>query len=172
MRVSLKPDDAVERQVPVQENLRIQACEWRIERLGFLVFLVIIGLCLLGLFSGGPLSHVQQRTASGDLQVEYQRFLRNGATSTLVLTLRSRDVNEPSVRFEGDLLQSGRIDGVVPEPVASAAYDTSGLALRFQPNADGVARVYVAFRSDGVGLYRFRVIANGEALDLQHFIYP
>lgn len=150
----------------------MQIREWRLERVGFLALLLIIVLCLLGLFSGGPLSNVQQRTPSGDLQVEYQRFLRNGATTNLVLTLRSRDGAEAAVQFEGELLDSGRIETLVPEPLASATHDGSGLALRFAPDAEGVARVYLAFRSDGVGLYRFRVIANGEALDLQHFIYP
>ncbi|MDH1265217.1 MULTISPECIES: hypothetical protein [unclassified Pseudomonas] len=172
MRISLDPEEAIDRQTPVKENVRLQAQQWRLERIGFFVLLLLIILCLLGLFSGGPLSQVQQRTASGDLQVDYQRFLRNGATTTLVVTVRSRDGGEAGVQFEGELLDSGRIESVVPEPLGSASHAHSGVALRFEPDAEGVARVHVSFRSDAVGLYRFRVVANGEALDLQHFIYP
>lgn len=172
MRVPLDPEEAVDRQTPVRENVQLQTRQWRLERVGFLVMLLIIVLCLLGLFSGGPLSQVQQRTASGDLQVDYQRFLRNGATTTLVVTVRSQAGAEALVQFDGELLDSGQIETLVPEPVASASHARSGVALRVTPNEEGVARLYVGFRSDAVGLYRFRVSANGEALDLQHFIYP
>lgn len=86
----LGPGEREARQSPVEENIRVQYFHWRFERIGFWVLLTLMALAVLGLFSQGIFSHVRAQTVSGSLAVEYQRFLRNGATSTLVLSLHGK----------------------------------------------------------------------------------
>jgi hypothetical protein len=47
------------RNVPVRENMALQIRGWQIERLGWYGLLLLMALALAGLFSKGPLSHVQ-----------------------------------------------------------------------------------------------------------------
>lgn len=168
----LRQDECADRAGPVREHMRIQKAHWRIERIGFYVLLLLILATLLGLFSKGPLSHAQDQTVSGSLALDYQRYLRNGATSSLVLMLRGPAGKDLDVQISGDLLEGVTIESMVPAPVTSASYEGSGLALRVRPDAEGRARVHLALRVDGVGLHRSRVSANGESLSLHQFIYP
>ncbi|MCY1392366.1 hypothetical protein D9M68_305460 [compost metagenome] len=170
--VTLDPEESRERQVPVRENLRIQRVHWGIERIGFVILLALMLLTLLGLFSRGWLSHVHAQTASGGLELEYQRFLRNGATSNLVLTVRGEAGKEADVRIAGAFLQGVTVESLVPQPAASSSHEETGIALRLKPDANGRAQVHLALRSDGLGHYASRVLANGESLELNQFIYP
>jgi len=168
----LTPEEAAERHAPVKENIKVQQVHWRIERVGFVALIVLITLALLGVFSSGPLSQVQQQTESGNLAVEYQRFIRNGATSELIFTLHSRPGQTVEMTLDDALLEEGTVEGMVPEPVSSFAHKGAGLVLRLQANAEGLATVRLAMRSSGIGSYRYSVHANGESLPLHQFIYP
>ena len=171
-RVELRQDERADRVEPVREHMSIQQVHWRIERVGFLALLLLVLATLLGLFSRGPLSHAREQTISGSLALDYQRYLRNGATSGLVLMVSGQAGKDLDVQISGDLLEAVTLEGMAPAPVASATYEGSGLALRLRPDAAGRARVHLAFRADGVGLYRSTVSANGESLSLHQFIYP
>lgn len=170
--VSLEPREALDKQLPVREHMRLQASHWRFERVGFLVLLLVVALSLLGLFSNGPLSEASYRSPTGALQVQHQRFLRNSATTTLKLHVRSRPGQVVEVLISGGLLAGGRLTGLSPEPQSSAAHDGKGIALNFKADASGRAHILVDFTSDGIGPYRFTIAANGEVLKLRHFIYP
>ncbi|MNQ33108.1 hypothetical protein D3C85_465300 [compost metagenome] len=170
--VQLRQDERADRAGPVRENMSIQQVHWRIERVGFYVLLLLILATMLGLFSKGPLSHARDQTVSGSLALDYQRYLRNGAISGMVLMLRGPAGKDLDVQISGDLLESVTIEGMVPTPAASATHEGSGLALRLRPDAEGRARVHLALRADGLGLYRSTVSANGESLSLRQFIYP
>lgn len=168
----LSASDARSRSHPVQEDMLIQHGYWSIERAGAWMLLIIVVLTLLGLFSRGPLSTVQAGSQDGDLKVEYERFLRNGATFTMVVDVHGKPGAEQRLNIGGELLEGTTIEAIQPEPTSTATYLNSGLSLLVKPDAQGKVRIHFSLRADGVGLYRSTVSTQASKVELTQFIYP
>lgn len=139
------------RDAPVEENMALQVRGWKIERLGWYGLLLIMALALAGLFSKGPLSHVQAGGAHSPLKVSLQ-----GTTQ---------------LHIAGELLEGFSIESIQPVPRRSASDGAGGLILDFTGEAE---RIDVSLRltADGVGAYRSTFHAAGQQLELNQFIYP
>ncbi|CAN7169907.1 hypothetical protein LJR232_000236 [Aquipseudomonas alcaligenes] len=168
----LSSEDLRDREHPVHECMRVQRHLWMLERIGAWLLLLIVLLTLLGLFSKGLLSSVEAMSPQGQLHVDYERFLRNGATSTLVIDLKGQPGETLDLKLEGEMLEGSTIESIHPQPVSGATHRGTGLSLQLRPDAQGHARIHLGLRADGVGLYDSRVIGNGESVDLTQFIYP
>ncbi len=164
--------DLHSRNYPVDEDMVLQRKVWRFERLGWYGLVVLIGLTLAGLFSKGPLSSAEVRSADGQLRVEYQRFLRNGASAELIVHLQGKPRAPIEVELSGQLLRGFEVEMLQPQPLkASAAGD--GVRLWVLSDGAGQASVHLTARSQGVGSFATRVsLPSGTALDLSQFIYP
>ncbi|HEV2128712.1 MAG TPA: hypothetical protein VGR22_08850, partial [Thermomicrobiales bacterium] len=66
----------------VDEDIEFQEREWKVQRVGWALMLVVIVLALVGLFGTGPLSAVEREADDGTLVLEYQRFVRHGGRTT------------------------------------------------------------------------------------------
>lgn len=170
--MKLAESDAQSRTTPVVENIPAQQRLWRTERVGLWLMLAMVLLTLLGLFSKGPLSSRQVSSANGELKLEYERFVRNGATSTLVVDVQGKPDALVTVTFEGELLEGATVESITPTEQQAATYRGTGLQLQVHGDAQGRARLHLAIRADGVGPYRSAVMAAGQRLGLNQFIYP
>ncbi|MFV9657599.1 hypothetical protein ACNFCK_22155 [Pseudomonas sp. NY15366] len=155
------------RSVPVQEHMALQVRVWKIERFGWYGLLLLLLLALAGLFSKGPLSDVQIGGAQDALQVEYQRFARNGAQSPLKINLQGTS----RLHVAGELLDGFSIDAIQPVPIHSASDGAGGLVLDFGGEAERIS-VSLRLTADGVGPYRSTLQAAGQQVELNQFIYP
>lgn len=70
------------------------------------------------------------------------------------------------------LLGGFTVESIVPPPQASATHEGGGMELLVRPDTKGQTRIYLALRSNGVGILRSRVSAHGEDLSFHQFIYP
>lgn len=168
----LSKEERLNRRYPVTENMQVQHAEWVIERFGTVLLLTVVLLALLGVFSNGLLSSAVAISPSGRLQVEYQRFLRNGANSRMTLQVESSANGEVQINLAGNALEGLILESIQPQPVATSSYQGNGLTLRVLTDAKGTARVHLLQRSDGIGLYQWVVSSAGESLTFNHFIYP
>ena len=164
--------DLRNRAYPLQEDMALQRNVWRFERLGWYGLVLLIGLTLAGAFSKGPLSATETRSTDGDLRVEYQRFLRNGASDGLVMHLVGKPHAPIEVEIGGELLRGFEVQTLHPQPLKASA---AGEGVKFWVLADdeGRAVLHLGLRSDGVGSFDTRVsLANGASVRLSQFIYP
>ncbi|RON93375.1 hypothetical protein SAMN03159489_04130 [Pseudomonas sp. NFPP07] len=165
-------DDLLPRSQPIQEDMALQRKVWRFERVGWYALVVIVLLTLAGLFSRGPLSTRDISSADGSLRVEYQRFLRNGATDSLTLHLRGGARQLLEVEIAGELLQGFSVQALQPEPLKASSAG-AGIRLWLRADADGQARLYLTLLSTGVGFYDSRIrLADHPPLSISQFIYP
>ncbi|MGA4532948.1 hypothetical protein ACPA1H_21635 [Ectopseudomonas chengduensis] len=155
------------RSVPVRENMALQVRGWKIERLGWYGLLLLMALALAGLFSKGPLSDAQVGGKQDALQVEYQRFARNGAQSPLKVRLQGT----ARLHIAGELLEGFSIDSIQPTPSRSDSDGAGGLILAFTSEAERVT-VSLHLTADGVGAYRTTLHAADQQVELNQFIYP
>ncbi|SEK85494.1 hypothetical protein SAMN03159362_2016 [Pseudomonas sp. NFIX51] len=165
-------DDLLPRSQPIQEDMALQRKVWRFERVGWYALVVVVLLTLAGLFSRGPLSTRDISSADGSLRVEYQRFLRNGATDSLTLHLRGGARQLLEVEIAGELLQGFSVQTLQPEPLKASSAG-AGIRLWLRTDADGQARLYLTLLSTGVGFYDSRIrLADHPPLSISQFIYP
>jgi hypothetical protein len=165
-------DDLLPRSQPIQEDMALQRKVWRFERVGWYALVVIVLLTLAGLFSRGPLSTRDISSADGSLRVEYQRFLRNGATDSLTLHLRGGARQLLEVEIAGELLQGFSVQALQPEPLKASSAG-AGIRLWLRADADGQARLYLTLLGTGVGFYDSRIrLADHPPLSISQFIYP
>lgn len=160
------------RRDPVREDMALQRKVWRFERWGWYGLLLLVALTLGSLFSKGPLSEAQVHSADSQVRVEYQRFLRNGASDTLVIHLRGQPNTALEARIEGELLQGFNVEMLQPQPLKASAAG-QGVKLWVLSDADGQAVLRLNLRSDGVGRFDTQVaLGAGAALQFSQFIYP
>lgn len=165
-------DEFVSRKYPVEEDMDQQRRAWRFERIGIGALVVVIGLTLGGLFSKGPLSDVQLRTADGRLSVEYERFSRNGAQDDVIVSTSGAPGEMRYLVLSHEWLQGMSIESLNPQP-ANLTSDGRDLVIPMRADAQGMATLYLSMRSNGVGLYRGHLrLKDGPRLDLPKFIYP
>ncbi|UOK36108.1 hypothetical protein MJP36_16460 [Pseudomonas palleroniana] len=166
------PDDWQSRTYPVEEDMTLQRKVWRFERVGWYALVLLMGLTLAGLFSKGPLSTGQARSADGQLHVEYQRFLRNGSSDGLVIHLQGQARETLEVEISGELLRGFNIEMLQPQPL-KASTAGEGVKLWVLSDDKGQATLHLTVRSDGVGSFETRVSrATGASVHLSQFIYP
>lgn len=167
-----EPDDLHSRDYPVREDMPQQRRIWRFERLGWYALVILIVLTLAGLFSKGPLSTTEVRSADGQLRVEYQRFLRNGSSDALVIHMHGAAHTSLALEINGELLQGFNVEMLQPQPLKAS---TAGEGVKLWTLTDdlGRATLHLTLRSNGVGRFDTQVsLANGATVDLSQFIYP
>lgn len=165
-------EEFTSRTEPVHEDMDLQRGAWRFERTGWLALIVVIALTLAGLFSKGPLSHVQLHSPDGRLSVEYERFSRNGAQDDVIVSSFGAPGEMRYLVLGSEWLDGMSIESLNPQP-AHLTSDAKDLVIPMQADAKGMATLYLSLRSNGVGLYQGRIrLRDGPQLTLPKFIYP
>lgn len=160
------------RERPLRENMRLQRAYWRLERAGWLLLAAIETLALLGMFAIGPLSSGTARSPSGQLQVEYGRFHRNGAASTMQLTLAPTGADSVVLRFGADFLAAFQIDAMTPQPEAERG-GADGTRMRFERAGEGAFRIHLGVRPIRVGRVTSEIGLEGEPpARFSQFVFP
>ena len=164
--------NAPETQIELPNGRNDRPWELRLQRLGWLLFGVMVLAGLAGLLGRGPLSATSARSASGAVTVEYHRFERyHGPTEFLIELERPAATNgEARLWISQSLLGRIEIESIQPEPNATVlgpdrqvfVFDAAGLTgsgqviLRYLPDAhfgwmkgqigvEGADRAEVAF---------------------------
>ena len=144
--------------------------EWRVQRIGWVVLTIFLALALAGLFGGGPLSRAHVEGPAG--RVEYERFVRYGASTTLTVMPATDALHGVSrIEVSAAYLQAFRVEGITPEP--SAVRMVGGqLVYEFATAAPGAS---VTFNLHPQRLWRHRAqlaIDAGAPLEISQLTYP
>ena len=159
--------------IEVDQDLDHARSLWRVQRLGWLGMLLIVGAATLGLFGHGPLADGQARAES--LTLDYARFARHGATSSLEAVVQPQALRGDTLRLwiARSYLDGVELESVIPEPERVATRDdvvvfTFVTAQRSQPT-----RITFNLRPDQYWSEHARAgIEGGESVTFRQFIYP
>jgi hypothetical protein len=156
---------------PIQEDMALQTRLWRLERVGWGVFFLVVVMTLLGLFSSGVLSETTASSLDGKLSASYERFERNGAASSFRIHLADAGSDQVVVRIDGDFLARFTIESLRPEPLGSRSRG-DGLELQYQPDSRGAVDIHLSLRPEAVGLAKIQLSAGSSVVDIHQFVYP
>jgi hypothetical protein len=159
--------------IQINQNLRFLAKEWRVQRLGWVVFALLLLLGLAGALGRGPLT---RRTTGDDaLRVEYESVLRHAAISDLTVTVGPSATPDSTFRLylSADYLAQFDVQTILPEPQASGfrgAYAYFDFA-----RVDPAHAAQIVFHTKPAGYWRIDtdVAIDGKApLHLEQLILP
>jgi hypothetical protein len=161
-----------DRRHPVDEDIALQRRIWRFERAGWYVLVAVVLLTLFGLFSHGLLSSTTVTSTQKDLTVEYERFHRSGGVNAMVIRSRVEPGKPHTIVLGNSMMEGFSIDSIQPQPVSSAGA-RQGLRLTLNGDDHGDSTLYLAWRSDGLGLFKSDIsVEGGGQVSINQFIYP
>ncbi len=159
----------------IEQDHDFQRRSWRLQRVGWIVLVVVIAAALLGLFGSGPLAHTTVGAPGDPLRLEYDRSGRFDAPSTLTALLRpsTRRPGEAILHLDRGFTDHFQIERVQPTPDRTeAGPDHSVYAFRVTGPGEPV-RVTFRLRPDRVGPLTGRVRQDGGSwLTCTQFVYP
>ncbi len=153
----------------VEADLAFHRTEWRIQRVGWVLVALFLALAVGGLFGNGPLSRAHADGAAG--RIEYQRFVRYGLSTELVVTPAGNEHGVNRVAISEAYLEAFRIEGVTPEP---AAVRMAGKALVYE-FASAAPGASISFNIHPQRLWRHSAqitIDGGAPLQISQLTYP
>jgi hypothetical protein len=159
-----------ESRAQLDTDLRFHACEWRIQRIGWSFVGLFLLLALAGAFGGGPLSHARASGPQG--MVEYERFVRNGLPTTIVVTAAGGAPHGVGrVSITASFLEAFRIERITPAPTAVRATGQR-LVYEFAAVAPG-ASISFHVHPQRLGRHTAEVsIDAGAPLAIRQLTYP
>lgn len=137
------------RSLELPEDMAFQRRSWVVQRIGWIVMAVLLGLAVVGVFSKGAFSRTTVSSPSGAISIRYPWSLRLGATDTMQVEIRDGS-RATEVILNPTFLDALRLEGIHPAPRMSSA-EPDGTHLLFD-TPHGRGRIVMSVRPDAVGL--------------------
>ena len=137
----------------IEQDHDFQRRSWRLQRAGWIVLVLVLLAGMLGLFGSGPLAHATVGAPGAPLRLEYDRFCRNEAPSTLTALLRpsTSRPGEAILHLDRGFTDHFQIERVQPTPDRTeAGPDHSVYAFRVTGPGEPV-RVTFRLRPEQIG---------------------
>lgn len=153
----------------IEEDMRWQQVAWRLQRIGWVGFVVIVLLAIVGLLGPGWLG--SKTATAGDVHVAYDRFVHRSAAVAFEVTVPAEG-GQAEVWLEREYASAMGIERAVPEP-KEVALDDERVRYIFTA-AEGARSVSVRFDFKPGKIGRVSgAIGSGQAhVDLWHIVYP
>lgn len=139
-------------EVAVGADLDFQRRWWRMERIVWILFALLVLLDLLGVFGRGPLAKAHLQTSDGSMQISYERVERFGTPSELRVHFGSQAVHDGLVQLwvSDNIVKPLGNRRVIPEPLKSVI-GQGGILYTF-PATNTPASVAFALEPASVGV--------------------
>jgi hypothetical protein len=139
-----------------------------VHRLSALLAVLLLAAGLAGVFGEGPLAHASAQSAGGRLQVDYDRFVRTAASTSLQLTLSGAH-GQTSFALSNAFLQNAGSPQISPQPSnATVLPDRTVYSLPVRSSG----QVQVSFSPETIGVHRVTVWAGRDLVTFRQFTYP
>jgi hypothetical protein len=159
----------------LKQNLDFERRSWTVERVSWVVIAVVTVAALAGLLGPGPLSHTTTGEPSGQLWLEYSRFGRLRAPSTLRVHVTA-NAGQPTplrVWLSRNYLERVQVEQVTPQPEqVEAGPEQLTYAFPIAESSRSTA-ITLSLKMDRFGRQRGCIgMVDGPSLCFQQFIYP
>jgi len=154
-------------QFQIDEDLKFQRREWKIQRVGWLAMALVIIAALLGVFGTGPLSSA---TIEGEgLRLEHERLCRLQRGTQLRFTIG--ETGDPvRLLIGGEYLDSVMIDRITPEPAKAEAV-SDGVVFQFAVQGPAAVTFHLTPKKFGSVSGKAR-LGQAAPISFTQFIYP
>lgn len=153
----------------IAEHPQFQKKFWKVERIAWVAFAVIIIVALSGLTgSGGPLS--EGKASIGGADVSYPRVARWQTGSRLTVSI-VEPPPETVIGFSHPHAARFTIEGVVPEPEAVSSENGRHM-YRFAPTREGAAHIVYELTALNPGIATYDIVVGDDRRTITTVILP
>ena len=164
-----------EKTLDLPQDEPFQKREWKIQRVGWALWGLVLVAALAGLLGTGPLSHAEVSAPDGSVIVKYDRFLHYHQPSVLEVLVPSRGQDDSPLRLKVSrtFLDRVQIVRIEPEPDEQQVAD-DGIVYTFaKEGTPELSKLLFHFEFEQFGSSNGLVeLMNGGSADLQQFVYP
>jgi hypothetical protein len=159
----------------VEDLQSFQRKEWRLQRVGWLVWTIVVAAALVGLLGSGPLSSTSSSAPDDSLTVRYDRFLHYHKPLMFEVTLRPGNQTNNAARLflSDELLMRLQISRIEPEP-EGRELAAGGVIYTF-PSESGLEtatiRVHAQYEAFGRATGKIGLVGR-EPATVTQFVYP
>ena len=160
---------------PFGEDWGFQVREWRLERIGWAVMVVIIVAALSGVLGGGGLvARTTVADAAGSTEVRYARFARYASPTTLHINLAASASGRPiRLRVSDRYLSEMNVRAITPLPTSTAIADRQHVFVFERSAQPTSATIRFELEPTAVGRHLGWIAVDEAApLSFTQFIYP
>ena len=159
----------------IGQDLQFSRRAWTVQRMSWIVALLVLIAAGVGLFGHGPISQAQESSESGDLRVEYERFARHQGRTKLDIVIDPADKQAAEVRVwvSREYFDAAKTQTIIPEPdTFESASDRVTMVFRRMPGS-GPMRVTVELEIEQMGPVNAEIgLVGGSQVSLSQFLYP
>ncbi len=159
----------------IAEDLALQRRAWVFERVGWIVFAVVLLAAVVGLFGGGVVGDAEVSAADGALAVEYPRFARAHSPLSIRVRLEPAQPTDGELRLWMSREYAARLDiDHVSPPPSRTELGAERIEFVFPwRGPPGPAAVTFVLEADAGGSVRGRIGAgDGDGVPVRHLLYP
>ncbi|MFD2245187.1 hypothetical protein [Pontibacter ruber] len=157
----------------IQEDINLASKTWTLQRIGWVVMLLIVISAVLGFTGGGGVAGINNMKVGGEaegMQLEYERFLRWEAPAEFKVTLFDVQAPEQQLRFSKDFYEKLQVEQVVPEP-KEVQVGKDYITYTFNSEGDE-ARMIFYLKPQQPGQLQVAVDNGRKKITLSQFVYP
>ena len=173
----LKPvgDDVpmVEGKIAVGEDMEFQRRWWRLEKIVWSFFVLILIADLSGILGRGPLANADAQTADGTLRVKYERVLRENTSSIMTILPQASTVQNGKFQLflSDSVLKQFGAQRIIPQPETSTV-GGGGVTYTFPASGDPMT-IQIELKPSFIGSHPFQVgIPGGQSVQRKSIVLP
>lgn len=160
----MKPEIA-ENEIKIPESISEHIIGWKIQRIGWIFFALLLLAGLIGLFGDGPLSFRTLTSQSDSLQ--YEKFIRYETTTHLTFSTYSQQT--ATISLDAGYLKNFDIDNISPQPLTTKLLNGQ---MIFEFDVSGAAKIKFAIIPNTYGKVAGKAVVRNKTFLLSQFIYP
>ena len=157
----------------VGQDLKFQRRQWTIQRVSWIVMVVVVIAGLLGLLGSGPLSDASAE--DGPLQLDYGRFERKRKPTQLRIQVAAGTAQEGQFMLwlDEQYLQRVEIQNISPEPEQFQAGSDRTVYVFQVSDPSQPANVSFDIEPIAFGTFKGRLgLVDGPEIEFTQFVYP
>jgi hypothetical protein len=158
--------ERIKTSLQIDEGIDLHIVSWTIQRVGWVLILVMLTLAMLGLFGNGVLS--ERSIRAGDMSMRYERFARFQNNTAIEVTA-SAPKGGLTISFSRDFASAFKVEEINPEP-AGQRIERGLTVYLFRTTGSGRVTFFVSPRRRGRVEYDVRI--DGAEFHPETLIYP
>jgi hypothetical protein len=158
----------------IEQDLDFQRRMWLVQRIGWVIFGLIVAAGLAGLLGTGPLADAKAAGSDG-FEVEYERFAHRASPTMITIHPGDAPLSEEGtldIAFTQDYLKNFTIERIIPEP-DSESLSGENLVYSFKVDDGGLSTITLHVNPAQAGTWNGQIgPADGDPAAINQFVYP
>ena len=156
-----------ETSLDIHQDLDFQRRWHTVQRVGRVIFVLLLAAAVAGVFGTGPVSHA---SASGPaFSVTYDRFLRTTQSSSLQVSPSTQHGGGGTIAVASAYADAIDVSDVTPQPDSETA-TADRILLSYQQRLP--AQVKIGVFPQTIGVHRATIWVRGQPLSFRQVVWP